>query len=200
MCSIRGNMQPHERAANMDEFCRGASRLLITTDAWRRVITSDVWSGGIDFRRVKVVINYDLPSCCELYVERFGTSSRFDSRRVVISLVTDEAMAALEELERHFSTTVRSCWLLRCGSCRHQLHVWCCVLSLLLFKTSAADPGVAVEFHRFYLIHKTLPYFKNVLSLRATFDERFALYRRVIKPRFVGSASASIARYEWCLV
>jgi superfamily II DNA/RNA helicase len=110
VCSIRGNMPPLERAANMDEFRRGASRLLITTDAWRRVITSDVWSGGIDFKRVKVVINYDLPRCRELYVERFGISSRFDSRRVAISLVTDEAMAALQELERHFSTTVRACW------------------------------------------------------------------------------------------
>ena len=99
VCSIRGDMLPLERAANMDEFRR---------DAWRRVITSDVWSGGIDFKRVKVVINYDLPRCRELYAERFGISSRFDSRRVAISLVTDEAMAALQEIERHFSTTVRA--------------------------------------------------------------------------------------------
>jgi superfamily II DNA/RNA helicase len=132
VCSIRGDMQPLERAANMEEFHRGASRLLITTDAWCRVITSDVWSGGIDFKRVKVVINYDLPSCREMFVERFGTSSRFDSRRVAISLVTDEEMPALRDLEMHFSTTVRFCSLARC-SCRHQLHVLCCVLSLQSF-------------------------------------------------------------------
>jgi ATP-dependent RNA helicase DDX6/DHH1 len=109
VCSVRGDMPPLERAANMDAFRRGASRFLITTDTWRRVITSDVWSGGIDFKKVKVVINFDLPRCRELYVERFGISSRFDSRRVAISLVTDEAIPALHDLERHFSTTVRAC-------------------------------------------------------------------------------------------
>ena len=78
VCSIRGDMLPLESAANMDEFRRGASRLLITTDAWRRVITchtSDVWSGGIDFKRVKVVINYDLPRCRELYAEQAGLTA-----------------------------------------------------------------------------------------------------------------------------
>jgi len=50
----------------MGEFRNGSSRVLITTDVWAR---------GLDVQQVSLVINYDLPSNREKYVQSLSSSS-----------------------------------------------------------------------------------------------------------------------------
>ena len=52
----------------MEEFRKGESRVLITTDLMAR---------GIDVQGVSLVINYDLPMQKESYIHRIGRSGRF---------------------------------------------------------------------------------------------------------------------------
>ena len=66
--SMHGDMPQKERDAIMEEFRKGATRVLITTDVWAR---------GLDVQQVSLVINYDLPNNRELYIHRIGRSGRF---------------------------------------------------------------------------------------------------------------------------
>ena len=65
---MHGDMPQKERDAIMEEFRKGATRVLITTDVWAR---------GLDVQQVSLVINYDLPNNRELYIHRIGRSGRF---------------------------------------------------------------------------------------------------------------------------
>ena len=70
--SMHGDMPQKERDAIMEEFRSGASRVLITTD---------VWSRGIDVANVSLVINYDLLNR-ELYIHRIGRWGRYGRKHV----------------------------------------------------------------------------------------------------------------------
>jgi len=58
--SMHGDMPQKERESIMKEFRSGTSRVLISTD---------VWSRGLDVPQVSLVINYDLPNNRELYIQ-----------------------------------------------------------------------------------------------------------------------------------
>ena len=74
--SMHGDMPQKERDAIMEEFRKGATRVLITTDVWAR---------GLDVQQVSLVINYDLPNNRELYIHRIGRSGRF-GRKVCVAM------------------------------------------------------------------------------------------------------------------
>ena len=78
---IHGDMEPATRADRMNEFRKGSTRVMISTDLLSR---------GIDVQQVSSVINYDIPSLAskETYVHRIGRSGRFGRKGTAISLVT----------------------------------------------------------------------------------------------------------------
>ena len=96
--SMHGDMPQKERDAIMEEFRSGASRVLITTD---------VWSRGIDVANVSLVINYDLLSNRELYIHRIGRSGRYGRKGVAINFVKDDEIRVLRDIEQFYSTQVR---------------------------------------------------------------------------------------------
>jgi len=98
--SMHGDMPQKERDQIMEEFRSGLSRVLITTD---------VWSRGIDVANVSLVINYDLPSNRELYIHRIGRSGRYGRKGVAINFVKEDEIRVLRDIEQFYSTQVRPC-------------------------------------------------------------------------------------------
>lgn len=95
--SIHGDMPQKERDAIMNEFRSGTTRVLITTD---------IWSRGIDVQQVSLVINYDLPNNRELYIHRIGRSGRFGRKGVAINFVRHDDVRILRDIEQYYSTQI----------------------------------------------------------------------------------------------
>jgi len=94
---IHSEMKGCERKEIMDEFIRGSSRVLISTDLLSR---------GIDIQQVSLVINYDLPKNIESYIHRIGRSGRFGRKGVAINLITRFDIQQLHEIEKFYSTQI----------------------------------------------------------------------------------------------
>lgn len=100
-----GNMAPEERDNVIDEFRRGTTRVLVTTN---------VLSRGVDISAVNTVINYDLPTKSnpseadpETYLHRIGRTGRFGRKGLAINFVFDEqSKALLQDLEKYYSKTI----------------------------------------------------------------------------------------------
>jgi ATP-dependent RNA helicase len=95
--AMHGEMPQKERDAIMTGFRQGHSRVLITTD---------VWSRGIDVQQVSLVINYDLPFNRESYLHRIGRSGRFGRKGVAINFVRDEDVKVLRDIEQYYATQI----------------------------------------------------------------------------------------------
>jgi len=95
--SMHGDMVQKEREAIMKEFRSGTSRVLISTD---------VWSRGLDVPQVSLVINYDLPNNRELYIHRIGRSGRYGRKGVAINFVKSDDIRVLRDIEQYYSTQI----------------------------------------------------------------------------------------------
>ena len=73
-------MEMDDRNNIMQNFRKGASRILISTDLLAR---------GIDVHSVGLVINYELPQKHENYIHRIGRSGRFGKRGIAINLISN---------------------------------------------------------------------------------------------------------------
>ncbi len=94
---IHGDMDLHERKAQMDAFRSGQCRVLISTDLLAR---------GIDVQQVSLVINYELPAQRENYIHRIGRSGRFGRKGASINLVTDRERRVQADIESYYKTAV----------------------------------------------------------------------------------------------
>jgi translation initiation factor 4A len=94
---IHGEMEANERKKCMEDFRRGAVRVLISTDLLAR---------GIDVQQVSAVINYDLPVQKENYIHRIGRSGRYGRKGVAINLLTNGDLKYMGEIETFYSTRV----------------------------------------------------------------------------------------------
>lgn len=95
--SMHGEMKQQERDEIMKAFRDGESRVLITTD---------IWSRGIDVSQVSLVINYDLPENREKYIHRIGRSGRYGRKGVAINFVKSEEIQALRDIEIFYSIQI----------------------------------------------------------------------------------------------
>merc|ERR1712066_66451 len=94
---MHGDMKQPERDSIMNEFRAGNNRVLITTD---------VWSRGLDVQQVSLVINYDLPNNRENYIHRIGRSGRFGRKGVAINFVRSDDVRILRDIEQFYSTQI----------------------------------------------------------------------------------------------
>jgi ATP-dependent RNA helicase len=95
--SMHGDMNQSERECVMSEFRCGNSRVIITTD---------VWSRGLDVMHISLVVNYDIPNSRELYVHRIGRSGRFGRKGVAINFVKSDDIRILRDIEQYYSTQI----------------------------------------------------------------------------------------------
>jgi len=93
-----GGLAQEERLQRYNLFKEGKSRILVSTD---------IFSRGVDFERVNIVINYDMPTSADQYLHRVGRSGRFGTKGLAITFVSSkEDSAILEQVQSRFEVEV----------------------------------------------------------------------------------------------
>eukprot|EP01104_Vermistella_antarctica_P020028 TRINITY_DN827_c1_g4_i1.p1 TRINITY_DN827_c1_g4~~TRINITY_DN827_c1_g4_i1.p1 ORF type:complete len:431 (-),score=124.24 TRINITY_DN827_c1_g4_i1:144-1436(-) len=75
--------------------------------ACRNLVSSDLFTRGIDIQAVNVVINFDFPKHAETYLHRIGRSGRFGHLGLAINLVTYEDRFNLYRIEQELGTEIK---------------------------------------------------------------------------------------------
>lgn len=102
-CSVlHGQIDNLERDRLMEDFRKGQTNVLITTNVLAR---------GVDVDNVCLVINYDIPTNklgepdYETYLHRIGRTGRFGRKGTAINLISDQkSLEALAAIEAHFAS------------------------------------------------------------------------------------------------
>jgi ATP-dependent RNA helicase RhlE len=89
--AIHGNKSQNAREAALDNFKKGAIKVLIATDIAAR---------GIDVQGVSHVINFDLPVDAESYVHRIGRTARAGKDGDAISFCDETERDALSRIQK----------------------------------------------------------------------------------------------------
>jgi ATP-dependent RNA helicase UAP56/SUB2 len=91
---IHGQLEQANRIDKYKSFKEFNKRILISTNLFGR---------GVDFERVNVVINYDMPDDEDTYLHRVGRAGRFGTKGLAISFVTTtEDKDILEKVRSKF--------------------------------------------------------------------------------------------------
>jgi len=94
---LHGDMIQKEREEIMEEFRKGKTRILITTD---------ILSRGIDVQQVSLVINYDMPKYPQTYIHRIGRSGRYGRKGSAINFVTKKERNILNFIRKMYNTNI----------------------------------------------------------------------------------------------
>jgi ATP-dependent RNA helicase DDX6/DHH1 len=94
---IHARMQQSHRNRVFHDFRNGACRNLVSSDLFTR---------GIDIQAVNVVINFDFPKNAETYLHRVGRSGRFGHLGLAINLVTYEDRYNLYKIEQELGAQI----------------------------------------------------------------------------------------------
>ncbi|XP_009337177.2 DEAD-box ATP-dependent RNA helicase 17 [Pyrus x bretschneideri] len=89
---LHGNMEQEDRRTAFETFKREKSALLLSTDVCAR---------GLDFPKVKCIIQYDSPGEATEYVHRVGRTARLGERGDSLLFLQPIEMDYLKELEKH---------------------------------------------------------------------------------------------------
>jgi ATP-dependent RNA helicase UAP56/SUB2 len=96
--SIYGGLDQKERLDRYNKFKEYKSRILVSTDIFGR---------GVDFERVNIVINYDMPKSADQYLHRVGRSGRFGTKGLGITFVSSqEDSTILEQVQSRFEVEI----------------------------------------------------------------------------------------------
>lgn len=73
----------------------------------RILVSTDLFGRGVDFEKVNIVINYDMPNLADSYLHRVGRSGRFGTKGLAISfLTTAEDEGIMESVQKRFDVQV----------------------------------------------------------------------------------------------
>ncbi|HLS28435.1 MAG TPA: DEAD/DEAH box helicase [Opitutales bacterium] len=89
--AIHGNKSQAARERALNQFRKGAVRVLVATDIAAR---------GIDVKGVSLVVNFDLPNEPEAYVHRIGRTARAGTDGAAFSLCEPEERTYLRNIQR----------------------------------------------------------------------------------------------------
>lgn len=70
------------------------------------MVSSDLFTRGIDIMTVNVVINFDFPKNSETYLHRIGRSGRFGHLGLAINFITDSDKENMFNVERELDTEI----------------------------------------------------------------------------------------------
>jgi ATP-dependent RNA helicase UAP56/SUB2 len=97
---IHSDLGQEERLSRYNKFKEFKSRILVATDLFGR---------GVDFERVNIVFNYDMPPKADQYLHRVGRSGRFGTKGLAISFVASSSAddaKILEETQQRFEVKI----------------------------------------------------------------------------------------------
>merc|ERR1711860_148500 len=98
MC-MYGGLKQEERLERYNKFKEYKSRIMVSTDIFGR---------GVDFERINIVINYDMPKVADMYLHRVGRSGRFGTKGLSISFVSsEEDTGILDSVQSRFEVEVQ---------------------------------------------------------------------------------------------
>ncbi len=89
--AIHGNKTQGQRTKALQDFKKGAVRILVATDIAAR---------GLDINHLPLVVNYDLPDTPEDYIHRIGRTGRAGNTGEALSLVCVDEHKLLRNIER----------------------------------------------------------------------------------------------------
>ena len=89
--AIHGNKSQGQRLKALEAFKTGECRILVATDIAAR---------GIDIDGISHVINFEMPNLPEQYVHRIGRTARAGKDGISISLVAEDELYYLREVEK----------------------------------------------------------------------------------------------------
>eukprot|EP01103_Thecamoeba_quadrilineata_P015989 TRINITY_DN5214_c0_g3_i1.p1 TRINITY_DN5214_c0_g3~~TRINITY_DN5214_c0_g3_i1.p1 ORF type:complete len:420 (-),score=85.03 TRINITY_DN5214_c0_g3_i1:859-2118(-) len=95
---IHAKMQQSHRNRVFHDFRQGACRCLVSSDLFTR---------GIDIQAVNVVINFDFPKNSETYLHRIGRGGRYGHLGLAINLITYEDRFNLYKIEQELGTEIK---------------------------------------------------------------------------------------------
>ncbi|XP_067034963.1 probable ATP-dependent RNA helicase ddx6 [Acropora muricata] len=95
---IHARMEQSHRNKVFHDFRQGETRTLVSSDLFTR---------GIDIQSVNVVINFDFPKNSETYLHRIGRSGRFGHLGLAINLITEENKFDLFRIEKELKTDIK---------------------------------------------------------------------------------------------
>jgi ATP-dependent RNA helicase DDX6/DHH1 len=96
---IHSKMRQSDRNKVFHDFKSGESRCLVSSDLFTR---------GIDIPAVNVVINFDFPDFSDTYLHRIGRSGRFGHLGLAINFITDKDKKTLFQIEKELQTQIQS--------------------------------------------------------------------------------------------
>jgi ATP-dependent RNA helicase UAP56/SUB2 len=95
---IYGGLDQKERIERYNKFKDYKSRICVATDIFGR---------GVDFERVNIVINYDMPKSADQYLHRVGRSGRFGTKGLGVTFVSSpDDSAVLEQVQSRFEVEI----------------------------------------------------------------------------------------------
>jgi len=95
---IYGGLAQEDRLDRYNKFKEYKSRILVSTDIFGR---------GVDFERVNIVINYDMPKTADQYLHRVGRSGRFGTKGLAITYVSSkEDSTTLNSVQERFEVQI----------------------------------------------------------------------------------------------
>jgi superfamily II DNA/RNA helicase len=95
---IHAKMLQSHRNRVFHDFRNGACRNLVSTDLFTR---------GIDIQSVNVVVNFDFPKTSETYLHRVGRSGRFGHLGLAVNLITYDDRHNLVRIEQELGTEIK---------------------------------------------------------------------------------------------
>lgn len=95
---IHARMKQDHRNRVFHDFRNGACRNLVS---------SDVFTRGIDIQSVNVVINFDFPKYSESYLHRIGRSGRFGHLGLAINMITKADRFNMYKIEQELGTEIK---------------------------------------------------------------------------------------------
>lgn len=94
---IHAKMKQEDRNKVFHNFRMGNGRCLVSSDLFTR---------GIDIQTINVVFNFDFPKNSETYLHRIGRSGRFGHLGLAINFITDDDKDNLMKIEQELDTEI----------------------------------------------------------------------------------------------
>jgi ATP-dependent RNA helicase DDX6/DHH1 len=95
---IHAKMNQQDRNRVFHDFRNGGCRCLVSSDLFTR---------GIDIITVNVVINFDFPKNSETYLHRIGRSGRYGHLGLAVNFITDDDRDNLFMIEKELDTVIQ---------------------------------------------------------------------------------------------